>query len=397
MAKKHASIVRMVIVLAVFIVGYASFSLFALRFGWRPADWATAGAARALTSAVSSCYTGNDGDRTKFIVCAQKKMVPSIHLFGVRAFMNALDARQAAQTDATRAITQCHDLAHAIGWGGILVTKNLNAVLPECTDTCVYGCQHGAVSAWYATGNDIVKQLPTLCVSGVDWSTSPQGQGGCFHELGHAVANLAGYNIVSALKYCDQVDSRGRLDCGYGVFMELFEPATFADKPQPLPANHPAWCEELWPPYKEFCYDQAGVNDYGRNMNDAHAFAACARTPQQYQMGCFRNLGTNIFYVYQHEPDQIAAIEAFCHREGDPWFMPCVSGVLLSSVMSETSVEGGIKLCARLSNSDRSACFTILGSILDHRRTKAQKATICQTVPSQDRSTCVNGHTDPYE
>lgn len=379
-----------------FGVGYGAFSFFSFRFGFHPSSWQTKGAEYFLKRVITECYTGNDSERTQFMVCAQKRFLPAVKRWGVRPLMEALEHRQLEQSD-TRAITQCHDLSHAIGAAGVIASSNVNAVLPECTNTCVYGCQHGAVSSWYAMGKDVVGNLHDICMAGIDWSKNPQGRGGCFHELGHAVASVAGYDVVKALKYCDQVADVGRLDCGYGVFMELFEPATFATAPQPLPANHPAWCDTLWPPYKEFCFHQAGVNDFGRFQDDARAISICRRVPREYQLGCFRNLGTNIFYVYQYKEDQSNAIVRFCRQPGSTWFMSCISGALLSSVLSHTQATEGVRLCEALKGQERNDCFGILGAILDARRSKLEKADICDTASESDRLVCNNGRTDPYE
>ncbi len=394
----HASIVRVVKIICligVFVAGYASFSYSSFRLGLHPSAWREEGAKHALDSAITQCYNGNDAERTKFMVCAQRRLLPSVERWGVRPLMNALEARQKAQMGVNN-VTQCHDLSHAIGAAGVLGNSDLQTVLPACPNTCVYGCQHGAVSAWYAMGKDIVGKLPTLCVEGIDWSPSPQGQGGCFHELGHAVTSLAGNDIIKALHYCDQVAAIGRLDCGYGVFMELFEPATFAAAPQPLPANHPAWCEDLWAPYKEFCYHQAGVNTYGRSVSDEAAYRVCQMVPQEYRQGCFHNLGMNIFYVYQYKANQGQEVKAFCMRMGKEVFASCISGALLSSVMSQSDAVGGLSICSLL-DTEAATCFGELGGLLTTRRTPQEKASICDQISSSGSKECHEKNIPTYQ
>ncbi len=384
----HTRLVHLSIVLIVASVGFFSFYWSGVRFGWHPAGWRQMGSKNTLTAAIETCFTGNDYERTKFMVCAQKKIVHDIQRWGTNALMRALADRLGSET-SNRNITQCHDLAHAIGWAGSVATKNLKLVLPACTNTCVYGCQHGAVSAWYGMGKNITDSLPTLCTDGIDWSGNPQGQGGCFHELGHAMASVARYDIHASLKYCDKVEAKGRVDCAAGVFMEMFEAATFASMPLPLPANHPAWCGELWSPYKEYCWDQAGANEYGSHQDDIRAFAVCQKVPPENQANCFQNLGQNIFYVYQHEPHHLQAVEAFCRRAGTTWFLPCITGALSSSIAVEPTVSSGISLCRQLSRGEIEKCFGLLGQVLGVRRTAQEKTNICNGLMPIERRFCL--------
>jgi hypothetical protein len=381
---------RVMFILAsvVFFLGYVSFSFFHWRIGPHPTSLRVLGASRALGQTISECFSGNDGLRTKFMLCAEKKLMQSVQAWGMRSHMVALEERQLKDAQAGgQSITQCHDLSHAIGSAGLYDIRDLNTALISCTNTCVYGCQHGVISAWYSLGKDIVGQLPSICVEGIDWTKLPFGQNGCFHEVGHAMASIAGYDMEKSLRYCDQVDDIGRIDCAHGVFMEMYEPATFTLAPQPLPPNYVAWCGSLWAPYDKICYDKAGANIYGRTQDDDASYAICREVPLQYQGGCIRALGQNIFYVYQHDADQSQKVIAFCRKAGE-YFNECLAGALSSSSVSQKNAIGAVRICQEFLQEERLICINGLREEMKASHTKEEQRVICSQFESSERSIC---------
>lgn len=382
--------IEYLMVFGAFVFGALSFFLFHVRIGYHPYALRIVGARRSLENVTSFCSTGNDNNRTKFMICAQKRLIGEVARWGLRPLMDALEVKQLEQTGENQAITQCHDLTHAIGAAGLIVMKDLNSTLLSCTNTCVYGCQHGVISAWYSMGKDIVQKLPGICVDGLDWTKLPFGQNGCFHEIGHAVANIAGYNMEKALQYCDKVSPVGKVDCGHGVFMEAYEPATFTDSPIPLPPNYVEWCGTLWDPYKQICYDKAGANIYGRTQNDELSFATCAKVPLESRSGCITALGQNIFYVYQHELNQAKKILSFC-RIAQNLASYCIHGALSSSSVSQPNVSGGIAVCNELSGDEHRDCVLQLTDTISTTHTAIEKDKICLGFRTEDIPICTKG------
>jgi hypothetical protein len=381
---------HIIFLISVFLVGWLSFWQFSLRVGVHPSSWRLEGARKDLNRAIERCYSGNDNERTKFMLCVQKKLTQGVKKWELSNFLHVLEERLKEETsEGGRSITQCHDLTHAVGWAAVMSSGSVSDVLPQCSNLCVSGCQHGAISAWYGMGQRIVEQLPTICEQGIDWSQNPTGKGGCFHEVGHAVSSIAGNNIEEALRFCDRLPEYGRIDCGHGVFMELFEPATFATAPLPLPENHPRWCETLWEPYRRICYNQAGAHDYGRRGDEAHAFAVCLQAPLDNRAGCFRNLGQNIFYVYQYKSDHIRSVVDFCSRAGNQWFFACLEGVLSSSVYVEPDPLFGSAMCRTFSDENRRICFGLLATTIEESRGKEMREKYCKTLPSEEQQMCI--------
>jgi hypothetical protein len=388
--RKNKLVFHMLLILFCMCLGWFCFAVLSIRFGIHPGSWRTDGAKKDIGRVIDTCYTGNDNDRTKFMLCVQKKLVSGVQKWGLIPFMSVVEGRIDMPGTQARSITQCHDLAHAVGWAAVIASGKVSDVLPQCTNACVSGCQHGAISAWYGMGQNIIEQLPTICEKGIDWSQNPEGKGGCFHEVGHAVSSIAGSDIKKALSSCDKLPELGRIDCGHGVFMELFEPATFTLTPIPLPSNHPHWCKDLWEPYRKICYNQAGAHDYGRLGDDAHAFGVCLATPLENQAGCFRNLGQNIFYVYQYKSDHLPAVEAFCKRAGDKWFLPCISGVLASTIYVEPSITTGPIFCRQLVGSQKEACFSLLGDNIRASRSRQDQEKFCSTLSLEEQAMCLS-------
>lgn len=378
-----------------YIVGFISFWSYSYRFGLHPQEWRIIGAQYSLLRATESCFSGNDADRTKFMICAQKKLLKDIPKWGTKTFMKALALKLGATT-TDRNFTQCHDLAHAIGWAGTMTSKRVQVTLPQCTNTCVSGCQHGAVSAWYGMGNDLKSTITTLCIDGVDWGGNIEAQGGCFHEVGHAVADVSAYDLIASLTLCDQIIPEGRIGCAAGVFMEMYEAATFAQQPQPIPKNNPAWCAVLWPPYDAYCYDRAGSYEYSREQDSQKSFAVCNAAPLLYRATCFSGIGQNIFYVYQHKPDYLGEVVQFCKQAGDSMYFPCISGLIRSSVFVEPDAKTATHICDSLDSSEQSQCFSLLGGVLEERRTRKEKTEICAQVPVIYTDTCMSGNVQKY-
>ncbi len=378
-----------------FIAGFVLFTIASYRFGPHPRAWQMIGANRALHTAVEECFTGNDADRTRFMICAQKKLVKDMSKWGTKTFMEAL-ALRLDDVSSDRNFTQCHDLAHAIGWAGTMTSRRVQITLPQCTNTCVSGCQHGAVSAWYGMGNDLKSTITTLCIDGVDWAGNQEAQGGCFHEVGHAVADVSSYDLVASLKLCDQIIPVGRIGCAAGVFMEMYEAATFAQQPQPIPKNNPTWCASLWPPYDAYCYDRAGSYEYSRAQDSQKSFAVCNAEPELYRATCFSGIGQNIFYVYQHKEDYLHEVVKFCKQAGDDMYFPCISGLLRSSVFVEPDAKTSIQICSTLDAIEQSHCFSMFGGILQERRSHDEKARICASVPKLYKNICLAGVIQKY-
>lgn len=388
---KHHALLACVFV---FIAGFILFVRASYRVGPHPASWKIMGANRALTIAVNECFSGNDADRTRFMVCAQKKLLHDMPKWGTRDFMQALALR--LDDASNRNYTQCHDLAHAIGWAGTMTTRRVQVTLPQCTNTCVSGCQHGAVSAWYGMGNDLKSTITTLCIDGVNWSGNIEAQGGCFHEVGHAVADVSSYDLISSLKLCDKIIPIGRIGCAAGVFMEMYEAATFAPVPKPIPKNNPGWCASLWAPYDAYCYDRAGSYEYSREQNNQKSFAVCEAEPELYRATCISGIGQNIFYVYQHKPDYLHEVVEFCKQTGSDMYFPCISGLIRSSVFVEPEAKTAVQICQSLDVSEQSHCFSMLGGVLEERRTHSEKEKICESVSKSYRDVCAKGAVQKY-
>ena len=377
------------------VFGFLSFSSYSYRFGPRPQEWRVVGAQHALRTVIANCFSGNDADRTRFMICAQKKLIADMPKWGTKTFMQALTLQLDAQT-TDRNFTQCHDLAHAIGWAGTMTSRRVQTTLPQCTNACVSGCQHGAVSAWYGMGNDLKSSITSLCIEGIDWKGNVEAQAGCFHEVGHAVADVASYDLIASLHLCDQIIPSGRIGCAAGVFMEMYEAATFASVPKPIPNNSPFWCGKLWAPYDAFCYAHVGAYVYSEKQDADASLAVCDAVPRVYKASCVSGISQNIFYVYQHKPDYLHEVEGFCRAAQSDMYLPCLSGLIRSSIFVEPDVKTALSLCKSLDASIQRNCAVLLGGVLEERRTKKEKLFICSKLESQYVQACDNAEKLTY-
>src|SRR5690349_21632655 len=110
--RKNKLVFHMLLILFCMCLGWFCFAVLSIRFGIHPGSWRTDGAKKDIGRVIDTCYTGNDNDRTKFMLCVQKKLVSGVQKWGLIPFMSVVEGRIDMPGTQARSITQCHDLAH---------------------------------------------------------------------------------------------------------------------------------------------------------------------------------------------------------------------------------------------------------------------------------------------
>lgn len=317
-----------------------------------------------LNQAVSFCSAQ---DHTKFIYCLKNALKKPIEELGVTKLVSDLEQSYKNDDSANSGgITRCHDIAHAIGQAGVSFTKDPKQVLDQCTDLCTSGCYHGAVEQYVLdnSSDTLLANMNNLCTSAA-----------CFHGLGHGLASIAQFDLKKSLQLCDKLnDDSSKMNCGFGVFMELYEPSSFNPVPLSIPENLPAFCSNLTGVYSNVCYRNIGNYEYVRTKDVKKAFSICEAIPKDYGRDCRLALGQAAYFNGQGKVEFIISI---CKNVSGDQFKDCIDGSLMSSVSSDPLARHSFEICSRVDDVFKKNCYQFLGGHIEAVYGKETRQKLC--------------------
>lgn len=321
-----------------------------------------------LDQVVPSCANHN---RTKFIACLKITFEKSINQLGVEKLLSELEVNYKKNDFSSEGgITRCHDIAHAIGQAGVSVTKDPKKVFSQCTNLCTSGCFHGAVeqTVLQEPADAFLRRVDDLC-------SNPA----CYHGLGHGLASIAAYDLQKSLHLCDGLNEHeSKKNCGFGVFMELYEPSSFNPVPKALPQDLLNFCNSMNGVYLEVCYRNIGTYEYARtNQAITKALETCRLIPKQYQRECRVALGQQIYFNQQ---GNTAKIINLCKNAEEGEVVDCIDGAIMSSVSSDTLARHGFELCSQVKDTISMGCYKFLGEHIQDVYGEDSRLERCQQV-----------------
>lgn len=316
-------------------------------------------------------YCSSVIDRTQKIACMRQVFLEAVPKYGVKKLMSALEQDfKNNDSSSNGGITQCHDIAHAIGQAGTIVNKDISATLSQCTDLCTSGCFHGAIEQYVSlTGpNDLLNNINSLCKTG-----------SCFHGLGHGLASLAAFDLKNSLQLCDRLkDNNGKRDCGFGVFMELYEPSSFNPTPLKTPDDLLGLCSSLIGVYQEVCFRNIGTYEYARTNQDLEkAFAICSLEPTANQRECRLALGQVIYFNKQ---GNATAIVPTCKNGSAEEKKDCIDGTLMASISSDPLARHGFEICSIVDVDMQKGCYQFLGNHIEAVYGQETRQKLCTNI-----------------
>jgi hypothetical protein len=149
----------------------------------------------------------------------------------------------------------CHGIAHQMGHEAF-ESFGFQKAMAYQDAICGGGYIHGIIEARFGLlqEKDIMNQLPTIC---------DEGNGACYHGIGHGLMIATKLNITTSLTYCDVLPGLGRRNCYDGVWMHIFDLEEtglheVADAPsvndEGFRAKMLAFCKNAGTAYKTSCY-----------------------------------------------------------------------------------------------------------------------------------------------
>jgi hypothetical protein len=292
----------------------------------------------------------------------------------------------------------CHPVAHAIGRWTYLQSKDVSASFDLCDSSCHSGCFHGVVERVFYGDDELAQtrhlgfpeiepKVPTVCDGFSGQSSAIQFQ--CFHGLGHAVLLALGYDLTTALRACDLLDSSyGQSSCYGGVFMENVN--GFEDDLTEFREDDPHYpCNTLDEKYGASCYlmQTSAMLDLG--MSDEEIGRACLDAGQ-FKGNCFTSFGRDMSnHVRTGDPGR--AVSA-CEEHSKGFERDCIAGVVYA--LSDNTWDGRFAYvyCSALETEEhREICYRISNSYLHstYGVSSDQLRTDCERW-SDHRDTCAS-------
>ena len=195
---------------------------------------------------------------------------------------------------------KCHSQAHDLGKVIFARVRDVGMGLRVCEDRCNSGCMHGVLMEAFATIGkasphhmDLAALRPAikdLCQRN-PVMTASYSPGDCAHGVGHALMNLAGYEIPEALNACQGNENQAmEYYCATGAYMEYVterDPQDATTKSVLYPCDqsiYPAACAR---------YKMVHVvrRHYAAGRTTEELRALCSSLTGAVRRGCFHGLG----------------------------------------------------------------------------------------------------------
>lgn len=229
----------------------------------------------------------------------------------------AKSSRQAYQYFATLDQKYGYNKPHELGhWvGAQLYAKEGIEGISFCGSSSGYSCFHGFFArAFPEEGEQLLKKADEVCGK----SYEEEGNGGCFHGVGHGLLALEGYsfnNLVSALGGCDKLKGSVHAAslCRNGVFME-YNFRTMQDLENDLTMIREFNSEKPFDPcdilpsrHQSDCYfEQVAWWSQVLEQNFLEVINLCQSLVPEFQEGCFRGVGRNLAIGTEYNKEKVA-------------------------------------------------------------------------------------------
>ena len=204
-------------------------------------------------------------------------------------------------------------------------------------------------------GGDLFKEISSLCRI----ENNRLFESACYHGLGHGFASIADYDIKKAFSFCDLLSAEGqRINCGFGVFMELYGMGSFAHAPLEWPENIPEFCQTLTDPYSFICHISAGSQEYSRSQDTAKAFGTCQSVPQETFSRCNIGIGRIVYHLFKDSELKIIEACQNNRNNSEDVFLDCIRGAVDASY--DFNSEKGLEICRSINGELGLKCLEAL-------------------------------------
>ena len=256
---------------------------------------------------------------------------------------------------------KCHSEAHDLGKVIFARVRDVGMGLSICKDRCNSGCMHGLLmealrtigktSTHHMDVTIIGPAIKDLCQNNPVMIAS-YSPGDCAHGVGHALMDLAGYEIRQAINACRTNESQVlEYYCATGAYMEYMAGRDHQD----------ATTKGILYPCDQYIYPAACARykmvhvirrhyEAGGTMHELRTL--CSSFTGAVRRGCFHGLGN------AHMP-LIAAgkidIRALCLRLDKEEEFVCIDGAM--ERMAKYNRDTAVRVCDQLDGENKTTCL----------------------------------------
>jgi hypothetical protein len=256
---------------------------------------------------------------------------------------------------------KCHSEAHDLGKVIFARVRDVGMGLRVCADRCNSGCMHGVLMEAFAT---IGKASPHHMDLGVlrpaikdlcqrnPVMTASYSPGDCAHGVGHALMNLAGYEIREAINACQGNENQAmEYYCATGAYMEYVterDPQDATTKSVLYP------CDQYM--YSAACarYKMVHVvrRHYQAGRTTEELRALCSSLTGTVRRGCFHGLGNAHMGLIVAGKINIRPV---CLGLGNVEEFVCIDGAM--ERMAKFHPDVAIRVCDQLDGKNNADCL----------------------------------------
>lgn len=256
---------------------------------------------------------------------------------------------------------KCHSQAHDLGKVIFARVRDVGMGLLVCADRCNSGCMHGVLMEALATIGEasphhmdlavLRPAIKDLCQRN-PVMTASYSPGDCAHGIGHALMNLAGYEIPEAINACQENENQAmEYYCATGAYMEYMaerDPQDATTKSVLYPCDqyiYPAACAR---------YKMVHVvrRHYAAGRTTEELRALCSSLTGAVRRGCFHGLGNaHMGLIAAGKID----IRPVCLGLGNVEEFVCIDGAM--ERMAKFHPDIAVRVCDQLDGKNKAACL----------------------------------------
>jgi cytochrome c553 len=286
----------------------------------------------------------------------------------------------------------CHQIAHAIGHGGLAHFKgNAAEALSQGAMTCNSGYYHGVIERAFAgVPRDRVLRIARRLCTGPSVTKEEFLLYQCVHGLGHGLMIYSGLDLPWSLKTCDRLQtSFARVSCTGGVFMQNLMPGMGTS--HYLRQNDPIYpCNAVAEHFKVYCYLMVTSRIQSLDgYNWSKTAAWCRRSERGWVKTCFESYGRDASGTAQYQPHRTIQL---CLQAGVN-AGDCIYGAARDYGNNYAGGAEAARLCNASPARYRGYCFDGIGTILGalHRLGSERSAACNAVTPKRFRRDCYRG------
>jgi hypothetical protein len=259
---------------------------------------------------------------------------------------------------------KCHSQAHDLGKVIFARVRDVGMGLRVCADRCNSGCMHGVLMEAFTTIGKasphhmnlavLMPAIKDLCQRNPVMTTS-YSPGDCAHGVGHALMNMARYEIPDALKACQENENQAmEYYCATGAYMEYVTERDTLDattKSVLYPCDqyiYPAACAR----YK---MGHVARRYYKEGKTTEELRTLCSSFSDAVRRGCFHGLGNAFMLALAIGKISIRSV---CLGLSPVEEFVCIDGAI--ERMAKFFPGNARRVCAELDDKNRAICVAAI-------------------------------------